>query len=63
MSSFWGNSNHLWMWDAKSLSVELQNAGFIGIRACKFNDCEDEMFRFVEEKVRFEKAVALECKK
>lgn len=63
VSSFWGNSNHLWMWDAKSLLVELQNAGFIGIRVCKFNDCADEMFRFVEEKVRFEKAVALECKK
>jgi SAM-dependent methyltransferase len=59
--SFWGNSRHLWMWDAKSLAQELRAAGFSQIRVCKFNDSEDEMFRFVEEEVRFTKAVAIEC--
>lgn len=61
--SFWGNSHHLWMWDIKSLSEELKNAGFSQIRACKFNDCEDEMFKLVEEIYRFENAVSIECRK
>jgi SAM-dependent methyltransferase len=63
LRSFWGNSHHLWMWDSKSLSEELKNAGFTHIRACNFNDCYDEMFKYVEEIDRFEKAVATECVK
>jgi SAM-dependent methyltransferase len=61
--SFWGNSHHLWMWDKKSLAEELKNAGFTQIRICEFNDCEDDMFKLVEEIGRFENAVALECRK
>jgi hypothetical protein len=63
ITSYWGNSRHLWMWDAKSLSQELSVAGFSQIRVCKFNDCEDPMFKYVEEEVRFEKAVAIECRR
>ncbi len=63
ISSIYGNSNHLWMWDSKSLGEELQNAGFREIRNCLFNDSQDEMFKYVENKIRFENAVALECKK
>lgn len=59
--SFFGNSNHLWMWDFTSLSKELQNACFSQIRACKFNDCKDDMFKHVESAGRFEHAVAIEC--
>lgn len=63
ISSYFGNSNHLWMWDSKSLSEELKNAGFTNIRLCKFNDCEDIMFKYVEDDSRFENAVAIECRK
>ncbi len=63
ISSFFGNSHHLWMWDSKSLAVELANVGFVGIRNSKFNDSEDEMFKFVENEDRFLNAVAIECRK
>lgn len=63
VSSYFGNSHHLWMWDRKSLAKELRNAGFIDIRECNFNDSEDPMFKHVEDPSRFEQAVALECKK
>lgn len=63
ISSFIGNSHHLWMWDKQSLSEELKAVGFKEIRVCKFNDSKDEMFKFVESKGRFENAVALECVK
>lgn len=63
LSSFWGNSHHLWMWDTTSLSEELRKAGFVKIRPCRFNDCEDEMFKQVEDAGRFENAVAIESRK
>jgi hypothetical protein len=63
ITNFWGNSHHLWMWDSKSLSEELSNAGFKQIRTCKFNDSDDEMFKYVEDLTRFENAVAIECRK
>lgn len=63
VSSYFGNSHHLWMWDRKSLARELRNAGFIEVRECSFNDSEDPMFRHVEDQSRFVNAVALEGKK
>ncbi len=63
VSSFFGNSHHLWMWDSKSLSIELAGVGFVAIRDCKFNDSEDDMFKFVESEDRFLNAVAIECRK
>jgi ubiquinone/menaquinone biosynthesis C-methylase UbiE len=63
ITNFYGNSHHLWMWDRKSLGVELSNAGFREIRNCDFNDSPDEMFKYVEDKGRFGNAVAIECKK
>ena len=63
LSSFWGNSHHLWMWDKKSLGKELENVGFKEIRVCEFNDSEDKMFNLVEDKDRFQHAVAIECRK
>jgi predicted SAM-dependent methyltransferase len=63
MTSFFGNSHHLWMWDYQSLSKELKDCGFTEIRRANFNDCEDEYFAYVESVGRFENAVAIECKK
>ncbi|MFN8355341.1 MAG: methyltransferase domain-containing protein [Spirosomataceae bacterium] len=59
--SFFGNANHLWMWDYASLSAELQQVGFTAIRPCAFNDSGDPMFALVEEAGRFENALAIEC--
>lgn len=63
VSSYFGNSDHLWMWDRKSLAKELRNAGFIEVRECSFNDSEDAMFKHVEDESRFVNAVALQCRK
>ena len=63
VTSYFGNSHHLWMWDKFSLAEELRSVGFKEIRVCKFNDSQDEMFRFVENEKRFVNAVALESRK
>lgn len=63
MVSIFGNSKHLWMWDSKSLSEELKQAGFRNIRNCSYNDCSDNMFSFVESEGRFTNALAMECYK
>ena len=63
LSTLLGNSHHLWMWDSESLSKELEDAGFKAIRKCNFNDCEDKMFNIIEERSRFQNAVAIECRK
>ena len=48
-----GNSTHLWMWDEPSIARALMQAGFVAIRRCAFNDCEDPVFREVEHPDRF----------
>lgn len=63
MVNLYGNSKHLWMWDYLSLSSELAQVGFKDIRRCQFNDCEDAMFKLVENAGRFKDAVAVECRK
>lgn len=61
LSSSIGNSAHLWMWDARSLSSELEKVGFTNIRMCKFGDSNNEMFSLVEDESRFVNAAAIEC--
>lgn len=56
-------SSHLWMWDEVSLTQALKDHGFVQIRLCQFGDCEDPMFSLVEERGRFENAVALEARR
>jgi SAM-dependent methyltransferase len=58
-----GNSQHLWMWDYKSLSKELRDAGFLNIRKAEFNDCMDIMFKEVENKDRWIDCLGVECNK
>ncbi len=62
-TSFFGNSQHLWMWDAKSLLSELKRIGFSEIRQCEFNDSGDVMFNYVEDQARFLHSISFECKK
>lgn len=63
LSSFFGNSHHLWMWDYASLSTELAAAGFKDIRRAQFNDSDDPLFKLVEDPSRFNDALAIECRK
>jgi SAM-dependent methyltransferase len=56
-------SAHLWMWDETSMTKALQDHGFRQIRRCRFGDCEDTMFSLVEERGRFENAVAMEARR
>lgn len=59
--SLFGNSQHLWMWDYKSMESELRNAGFIEIRRAQFRDSADPMFGEVEEKERWDNCLGVEC--
>jgi predicted SAM-dependent methyltransferase len=62
MLAHWlGNSVHLWMWDFKSMSKELTDAGFAQIRRATFNDAADPRFKDVEEARRWDRALAMEC--
>lgn len=57
-------SEHLWMWDFKSLSFELQRTGFQYVRRASIGDSEDARFADVEEVRRFgDRNLAIECRK
>lgn len=56
-----GNSRHLWMWDFKSLSAELADAGFAQIRRASFGDSADRRFAEVEDLGRWEGQLGIEC--
>lgn len=59
--SLLGNSQHLWMWDYKSMESELRNVGFIEIRRARFGDSADPLFGEVEEKGRWDNCLGVEC--
>lgn len=58
-----GNSRHAWLWDEKSMVLQLERAGFRDIRRCSFNDCEDVRFLEVEDEARFQGSIAIEARK
>jgi len=61
---FWlGNSQHLWMWDYKSIKSELEESGFVNIRRASYGDSVDPLFKIVEEKSRWENCLGVECRK
>jgi hypothetical protein len=50
------------MWDFKSLKHELEQAGFINIRECRYGDTP--VFAGIEDPIRYEyNALAVECVK
>ncbi len=59
--SLFGRSQHLTMWDCKSMSAELANAGFTNIRRASYNDAEDLRFLDVEDAGRWENCLGMEC--
>ncbi len=58
-----GNSQHLTMWDYKSIEHELCNTGFVDIRRAYFGDSADKKFSEVENISRWENALGVECVK
>lgn len=57
-----GNSRHLWMWDYRSLEVELRAAGFTSVRRAVYGDAADARFRDVEDEGRWSGPVlGMEC--
>lgn len=58
-----GNSRHLWMWDYKSIKLELENAGFRNVSRAQYGDGSDDMFNGVEEKSRWVDCLGVECQK
>lgn len=58
-----GNSQHLWMWDYKSIKQELEKVGFVEVRRAFFGDSSESMFSKVEDNSRWENCLGVECKK
>jgi predicted SAM-dependent methyltransferase len=56
-----GNSMHLWMWDYRTLSAELVEAGFTRIRRARFGDSEEPRFKDVEDPTRWDPALGIQC--
>lgn len=63
VKSFFGNSQHLWMWDYKAVEQELNATGFVGIRRAYFGDSLDEKFKEVEDIERWDNCLGFECLK
>lgn len=63
MTSWLGNSKHLWMWDFKSMAAELQTVGFTAIRRAGCGDSPDPMFARVEAQDRWDDCLGVECRK
>ena len=68
LKNIFGNTSHLWMYDNKSMLMELKKANFINIRKCQFGDSNIPVFSEVEEESRFyfkdgDPEVAFQCSK
>jgi Methyltransferase domain len=61
--SWLNSSRHLWMWDYPAMAHALERQGFRNIRRCAFNDSEDPMFARVEDRLRFDGALAIEARR
>lgn len=63
VKEWFGNSQHRWLWDEKSLSALLSEIGFKDIRRANYGDSKDKMFKLVEDPARFGGSFAIECSK
>lgn len=61
--SWLGNSQHLWMWDYKSMRNELRKVGFTEVRSASFGDSTNKRFDEVEDEKRWVESLGVECKK
>lgn len=58
-----GNSQHLWMWDYKSLSRELSAVGFQEIRRAQLGDSGIAEFSELENPQRWQNELGIQCQK
>ena len=58
-----GNSQHLWLWDYRSIATRLAEAGFTDIRRASFNDSTEPSFAEVEHPERWDGCLGFECRK
>ncbi|WP_187770646.1 class I SAM-dependent methyltransferase [Cognatilysobacter lacus] len=58
-----GNSQHLWLWDYRSIATRLAEAGFTDIRRAAFNDSAEPVFAEVEHFERWNGCLGFECRK
>lgn len=63
LRALFARSRHLWLWDFKSISRELQNAGFTEIRRASIGDSEEGLFKDVEDEERWTRVLGVECRK
>ena len=68
LRNIFGNTSHCWMYDNKSMLMELKKANFINIRKCQFGDSNISVFSEVEEESRFyndggDPEIAFQCSK
>lgn len=61
--SWLGNSQHLWMWDYKSMESELIDVGFKEVRRAQYGDSTEAIFKEVEDKARWDNCLGIECVK
>ncbi|PSB59031.1 class I SAM-dependent methyltransferase [Chamaesiphon polymorphus] len=58
-----GGSQHLWMWDYKSLARELSAAGFQDIRRAELGDSGIAEFSELEDPQRWQNELGIQCHK
>ncbi len=58
-----GNSQHLWMWDYKSLARELSAVGFQEIRRAQLGDSGIAEFSELENPQRWQNELGIQCQK
>jgi hypothetical protein len=63
LRSWIGNSQHLWLWDYRSIEHRLAEAGFTAIRRAAFNDSSESAFAEVENPDRWQDCLGFECRK
>ncbi|MEP7246054.1 MAG: methyltransferase domain-containing protein [Gammaproteobacteria bacterium] len=63
LASWLGGSQHLWMWDYKSIESELRDAGFVAIRRAYLHDSSNPMFTEIEDRSRWDNCLGVECRK
>lgn len=61
LTEWLGNRRHLWLWDLKSISHELEEVGFTHIRPASFGDSTEAPFEQVEDVDRWKNCLGVEC--
>ena len=61
--ALFGRSQHLWMWDLRSMSAELTTTGFTDIRRAQYGDSGDPLFAQVEDPGRWKDCLGIECRR